>query len=297
VTDEEAFEANRELLFAVAYRMLGTVADAEDAVQDAWLRWSAAPRPDVTQPRAYLVKTVTHLALNRLRSARARREAYVGPWLPEPLLTATPDAAGRAELAESVSLAMLVVLESLTPEERAVFVLHEVFGFTHPEIAAAIGRTGTSVRQLMHRAREHVQARRPRFDVDAGQQREVTERFLAAAAGGDIDQLMMVLAPDVTLIADGGGRAKAPLRPITGATKVARFVAAVSRRPYGGADVSDMVVETAEINGGPGTVITAGGKPIAALTTVITGGRISAIHVIANPDKLQGLGAGRTLSR
>jgi RNA polymerase sigma-70 factor (ECF subfamily) len=297
VTDEEAFEANRELLFAVAYRMLGTVADAEDAVQDAWLRWSAAPRPDVTQPRAYLVKTVTHLALNRLRSARARREAYVGPWLPEPLLTATPDAAGRAELAESVSLAMLVVLESLTPEERAVFVLHEVFGFTHPEIAAAIGRTGTSVRQLMHRAREHVQARRPRFDVDAGQQREVTERFLAAAAGGDIDQLMMVLAPDVTLIADGGGQAKAPLRPITGATKVARFLAAVSRRPYGSADVSDMVVETAEINGGPGTVITAGGKPIAAVTTVITGGRISAIHVIANPDKLQGLGAGRTLSR
>jgi len=297
VTDEEAFEANRELLFAVAYRMLGTVADAEDAVQDAWLRWSAAPRPDVTQPRAYLVKTVTHLALNRLRSAQARREAYVGPWLPEPLLTAAPDAAGRAELAESVSLAMLVVLESLTPEERAVFVLHEVFGFTHAEIAAAIGRTGTSVRQLMHRAREHVQARRPRFDVDAGQQREVTERFLAAAAGGDIDQLMMVLAPDVTLIADGGGQAKAPLRPITGATKVARFLAAVSRRPYGGADVSDMVVETAEINGGPGTVITAGGKPIAAVTTVITGGRISAIHVIANPDKLQGLGAGRTLSR
>jgi RNA polymerase sigma-70 factor (TIGR02957 family) len=297
VTDEEAFEANRELLFAVAYRMLGTVADAEDAVQDAWLRWVNRPRPDVTQPRAYLVKTVTHLALNRLRSAQARREAYVGPWLPEPLLTATPDAAGRAELAESVSLAMLVVLESLTPEERAVFVLHEVFGFTHVEIAAAIGRTGTSVRQLMHRAREHVQARRPRFDVDAGQQREVTERFLAAAAGGDIDQLMMVLAPDVTLIADGGGQAKAPLRPITGATKVARFLAAVSRRPYGGADVSDMVVETAEINGGPGTVITAGGKPIAAVTTVITGGRISAIHVIANPDKLQGLGAGRTLSR
>ncbi|HSS89065.1 MAG TPA: RNA polymerase sigma-70 factor [Streptosporangiaceae bacterium] len=297
MTDEEAFEANRELLFAVAYRMLGTVADAEDAVQDTWLRWSAAPRPDVTQPRAYLVKTVTHLALNRLRSARARREAYVGPWLPEPLLIATPDAAGRAELAESVSLAMLVVLESLTPEERAVFVLHEVFGFTHAEIAAAIGHTGASVRQLMHRAREHVQARRPRFDVDAGQQREVTKRFLAAAAGGDIDQLLMVLAPDVTLIADGGGKAKAPLRPITGAAKVARFIAGVSRRPYGGADVSDMVVETVEINGGPGTVITAGGKPIAAVTTVITDGRISAIHLIANPDKLQGLGAGRTLSR
>ena len=294
--DQEAFEANRELLFAVAYRMLGTVADAEDAVQDAWLRWSAAPRADVAQPRAYLVRTVTHIALNRLRSARARREAYVGPWLPEPLLTTIPDTEGRAELAESVSLAMLVVLESLTPEERAVFVLHEVFGFSHPEIAAAIGHSDASVRQLMHRAREHVQARRPRFDVDAGQQREVTERFLAAAGGGDIDQLMAVLAPDVILIPDGGGKAKAPLRPITGAGKVARFLAAISRRPYMGIDVSDMAVELAQINGGPGTVITGGGKPIAVVTTVIDGGRITAIHLVANPDKLRGLTAGRTLS-
>ena len=296
MTDEEAFEANRELLFAVAYRMLGTVADAEDAVQDAWLRWSAAPRPDVAQPRAYLVTTVTHIALNRLQSARARREAYVGPWLPEPLLTTTPDTADRAELAESVSLAMLVVLESLTPEERAVFVLHEVFGFTHAEIAAAIGRTDTSVRQLMHRAREHVQARRPRFDVDAGQRREVTERFLAAAAGGDIDQLMMVLAPDVTLIADGGGKARAPLRPITGAAKVARFMTAVARRPYMGIDISDLTVEMAEINGSLGLVATLGGKPVVALTTVIAGGRISAIHLVASPDKLRGLTTGRTLA-
>ena len=295
MTDEEAFEANRELLFAVAYRMLGTVADAEDAVQDAWLRWSAAPRPDVAQPRAYLVTTVTHIALNRLQSARARREAYVGPWLPEPLLTVTPDAADRTELAESVSLAMLVVLESLTPEERAVFVLHEVFGFTHAEIAAAIGRTDTSVRQLMHRARGHVQARRPRFDVDAGQQREVTERFLAAAAGGDIDQLMMVLAPDVTLIADGGGKARAPLRPITGAAKVARFMTAVARRPYMGIDISDLTVEMAEINGSLGIVATLDGKPVVALTTVIAGGRISAIHLVASPDKLRGLTTGRTL--
>jgi len=296
VTDEEAFEANRELLFAVAYRMLGTVADAEDAVQDAWLRWSAAPRRRVTHPRAYLVRTITHIALNRLQSARARREAYVGPWLPEPLLTVTPDAADRAELAESVSLAMLVVLESLTPEERAVFVLHEVFGFPHAEIAAAIGRTDTSVRQLMHRAREHVQARRPRFDVDAGQQREVTERFLAAAAGGDIDQLMTVLAPDVILIADGGGKARAPLRPITGAAKVARLMTAVARRPYMGVEISDMTIEIAEINGGPGIVATAGGKPIAVVTAIVAGGRISAIHIVASPDKLRGLTTGRTLT-
>jgi RNA polymerase sigma-70 factor (TIGR02957 family) len=295
VTDEEVFEAHRELLFAVAYRMLGTVADAEDAVQDAWLRWSAAPRSDIAEPRAYLARTVTHIALNRLRSARARREAYVGSWLPEPLLTTGPDTADRAELAESVSLAMLVVLESLTPEERAVFVLHEVFGFPHAEIAAAIGRSDASVRQLMHRAREHVQARRPRFDVDAGQQRAVTERFLAAAAGGDIDQLMMVLAPDVTLISDGGGKAKAPLRPIVGAAKVARFLAAISTQPYMGIEKSDMTVELAEINGGLGTLITVDGKPIAAVTTVVAGGRITEIELVANPDKLRGITAGRTL--
>ena len=162
-------------MFAVAYRMLGTVADAEDAVQDAWLRWSAAPRRDVADPRAYLAKVITNTSLNRLRSVRARREAYVGPWLPEPLLTqASPDSAERAELAESVSLAMLVVLESLTPEERAVFVLREVFGFGYAEIGAALGRSDVSARQLAHRAREHVQARRPRFEVDP-----------RPAAGGD----------------------------------------------------------------------------------------------------------------
>jgi len=295
VNDQQVFEANRELLFAVAYRMLGTVADAEDTVQDAWLRWSAAPRCDIAEPRAYLARTVTNIALNRLRSARARREAYVGSWLPEPLLTSGPDAADRAELAESVSLAMLVVLESLTPEERAVFVLHEVFGFPHAEIAAAIGRSDASVRQLMHRAREHVQARRPRFDVDAGQQREVTQRFLAAAAGGDIDQLMAVLAPDVTLIPDGGGKAQAPRRPITGAAKVARFLAAISGRPYMGIDPSDMTLELAEINGALGALITAGGKPITAVTTVVAGGQITAIQLVTNPDKLRGITAGRTL--
>jgi RNA polymerase sigma-70 factor (ECF subfamily) len=295
VTDEEVFEANRELLFAVAYRMLGTVADAEDTVQDAWLRWSAAPRSDIAEPRAYLARTVTHIALNKLRSARARREAYVGSWLPEPMLTTGPDTADRTELAESVSLAMLVVLESLTPEERAVFVLHEVFGFPYAEIAAAIGRTDASVRQLMHRAREHVQARRPRFDVDAGQQREVTERFLAAAGGGDIDELMLVLAPDVVLVSDGGGKAKAPLRPVIGAAKVARFLTAISAQPYMGIDRSEMTIEVAEINGGPGILVTTGGRPITAVTTVIAGGRITAIQLVANPDKLRGIRAGRTL--
>ena len=296
LTDAEVFEAHRDLMFAVAYRMLGTIADAEDAVQDAWLRWSAQPRPDVGSPRAYLCKIIANTALNRLRSARARREAYIGPWLPEPLLTAAgPDAEERAELAESVSVAMLVVLESLTPDERAVFVLREVFGFSHAEIGSTLGRSPASVRQIAHRAREHVQARRPRFEVDRDQQRQVTNRFLAAAAGGDIDGLMTVLAPDVTLIGDGGGKARAPMRPITGAAKVARFMAAVANRPYMGMKISDMTVAVVEINGAPGTLITVGGRPITALTLSVAGGRITAIQLLANPDKLAALGAGRTL--
>jgi RNA polymerase sigma-70 factor (TIGR02957 family) len=296
MTDAEVFEAHRGLMFAIAYRMLGTIADAEDAVQDAWLRWSAAPRVDVADPRAYLARIVTNTALNRLRSVRSRREAYVGPWLPEPLLTeAGPDAAERAELAESVSVAMLVVLESLTPEERAVFVLREVFGFEHAEIGAALGRPAPAVRQLAHRAREHVQARRPRFDVDWNQQREVTDRFLAAAAGGDIDGLMSVLAPDVTVLTDGGGKTRAALRPITGAAKAARFLAAIAGRPYMGMPVSGMALEAAEINGSPGTLIVAGGRTIAALTLTVSAGRITAIQLLANPDKLAAVSAGRTL--
>jgi RNA polymerase sigma-70 factor (TIGR02957 family) len=298
VTDEEVFEAHRGLMFAIAYRMLGTIADAEDAVQDAWLRWSAAPRADVADPRAFLARVVTNTALNRLRSVRARREAYVGPWLPEPLLTeAGPDAAERAELAESVSMAMLVVLESLTPDERAVFVLREVFGFEHAEIGATLGRSAPAVRQLAHRAREHVQARRPRFDVDWNQQREVTERFLAAAAGGDIEGLMSVLAPDVTLLTDGGGKARAALRPIIGAAKAARFLVAIAGRPYMGVDISDMTLEAAEINGSPGTLITTDGRAVAALTLTVADGRITGIQLLANPDKLASIWAGRTLPR
>ncbi len=283
-------------MFAVAYRMLGAVQDAEDAVQDAWLRWSAAPRSEVASPRAYLARIVVSAALDRLRSARARREAYIGPWLPEPLLTeARPDPAERAELAESVSVAMLVVLESLAPAERAVFVLREVFGFSYAEIGAALGRSDAAVRQLGHRAREHVQARRPRFDVDQNQQREVTQRFLAAAVGGDIEGLMTVLAPDVTLVTDGGGKARAALRPIIGADKVARFLAAISSQPYMGMEISGMSLEVAEINGGPGTLVTADGQAIAVLTLTVADGRIAAIQALLNPDKLSAIAAGRTL--
>ena len=292
--DAETFEAHRDLMFAVAYRMLGTVADAEDAVQDAWLRWSAAPRRGVTQPRAYLTKIITNTSLNRLRSVRARRESYLGPWLPEPLLTReNPDSSERAVVAESVSLAMLVVLESLTPEERAVFVLREVFGLTHGEIGEALGRTDASVRQLAHRAREHVQARRPRFAVDRGQQREVTRRFLDAADGGDIDQLMAVLAPEVTLTSDGGGVARAARRPVTGAAKVARLLAGLTRKTS--RDFPGRRSELAQINGGPGLLITVGGRAYAAMTWEISGGLVTAIHLITNPEKLAAISSRRTL--
>ncbi len=296
VSDTEVFEAHRGLMFAMAYRMLGSVADAEDAIQDAWLRWTAVPRSDIAEPRAYLVRIITNTALNRLRSARARRESYIGPWLPEPVLTdASPDAAERAELAESVSVAMLVVLESLAPEERAAFVLREVFGFAPAEIGEALGRSDAAVRQLVHRAREHVRARRPRFDVDKGQQREVTERFLAAATGGDLDQLMEVLAPEVRLTGDGGGIARAPLRPIVGAAKVVRFIAAISGRPYMGIEISGMAIDIAEINGSPGVVVSAAGRVITTMTAVVADGRITEIQLIANPDKLRAITAGRTL--
>ncbi|HEV2241676.1 MAG TPA: RNA polymerase sigma-70 factor [Streptosporangiaceae bacterium] len=294
--DADAFMAQRELMFSVAYRMLGTVADAEDAVQDAWLRWSAAPRDHVADPRAYLVRTVTNIALNRLRSAQARREAYVGPWLPEPLLTQTNhDVTERAELTESVSVAMLVVLESLTPEERAVFVLREVFDFGYTEIAAGLGRSEPAVRQIAHRARGHVQARRPRFEVDQGRQRAVTARFLAAAVGGDIEGLLEVLAPDVTLTTDGGGRVRAALRPIRGAAKVARALAGIAGRPYQGLALSEMTIEQAEINGEPGALIVGGGRVVAAGTFTVVGGRIAAIQLVTNPEKLDAISARRTL--
>ncbi|SFD91935.1 RNA polymerase sigma-70 factor [Blastococcus tunisiensis] len=292
------FDRHRRLLFAVAYQMLSSVADAEDVVQDAWLRWSAADRSGVDDERAYLVQIATRLALDRLRSARSRRESYVGPWLPEPLLTdADLIAAGSgpvdppdaAEVGEQVSLALLVVLETLSPTERAVFVLREVFGLPAAEVAAALGSTEVAVRQTAHRAREHVRARRPRFEADRRAQREVTERFLAAAAGGDVDALLAALAPDVVLVSDGGGKAKAALRPITGAGKVARFLAGVSAQ---GLTVPDLRVEVADVNGGPAIVAWAGGAPFLSMSMVLgEDGRIEQVLLVRNPDKLRGIGS------
>src|SRR4051812_18580071 len=226
------FDDHRNLLFAVAYRILGTAADAEDAVQDAWLKWSAADRSQVADPRAYLVRIVSNVAMDRLRSAKARRETYIGPWLPEPIATAT--AADDVAGAESVSMALLVVLESLSPLERAVFVLKEAFAFTYAEIADAVQRSEDSVRQAAHRARAHVRAQRPRFQPTRARQREVTERFFAAAGGGDLNALMTLLARDVTRGTDGGGRVRQGMRPGGGAGGGANWRAGVGSRRYEG---------------------------------------------------------------
>ncbi len=286
------FDAHRRLLFGVAYQMLGSVADAEDAVQEAWLRWSAADRDDVADPRAWLVRTTTRLALDRLTSARARRESYVGPWLPEPLLTragsGAPDPADEAVLGEQVSLALLVVLESLSPAERAVFVLREVFGLPAAEVARALGRSEAAVRQLGHRAREHVAARRPRFDADRQAHREVTERFLAACVGGDLDALLSALAPGAVLVTDGGGRTKAALRPIAGADKVARFLAAVGGE---GASLPGLRLELAEVNGLPGVAAWTDAGPFVAMSLGVADGLVQQVLVVLNPDKLSGLRA------
>ncbi len=280
----DVFEEHRGLLFGVAYRMLGSVADAEDVVQDAWLRWAAADRAAVAHPKAYLVRTVSNLALNRLTSARAQRETYVGPWLPEPLLT-TPDVADEAETAESVSMAMLVVLETLAPLERAVFLLREVFGFSHAEVAEAVDRPEATVRQVAHRARAHVQARRPRFDTDAGERRRVTERFIAACAGGDLNAVLALLAPDVTAWADGGGKVSSARRPLHGAERVARWLLGVAAKPQ----VRGVVAHPAEINGEPGILYELGGVPTGAVSLDLAGGRIQALRLIVNPEKLRGM--------
>ncbi|WP_066951610.1 RNA polymerase sigma-70 factor [Microtetraspora fusca] len=290
--DEQVFVRHRNLLFSVAYRVLGTAADAEDAVQDAWIKWSAADRSQVADPKAYLTRIVSNLALERLRSTQHKRETYVGPWLPEPILT-SGDTAETVTDAESVSMAMLVVLETLSPLERAVFVLKEVFDFSHAEIAEAVERSEAAVRQAAHRAREHVQARRPRFAADRSRQREVTERFFSAATGGDMNALMELLSPDVTLWTDGGGKVRQALRPVVGAATVAAWFAAIGTVTYQGIEPADMNAELVEINGGPGIVFSGSGRVIATVTFDFDGdGRITTIHNVANPDKLLAVADG-----
>ncbi|MET7669517.1 RNA polymerase sigma-70 factor [Micromonospora luteifusca] len=292
--DQQVFHRHRNLLFSVAYRILGTAADAEDAVQDAWIRWSSADRCQVADPKAYLARIVSNLAMQRLRSTRQQRETYVGPWLPEPILT-DGDTADVITDAESVSMAMLVVLETLSPLERAVFVLREVFDFSHAEIAVAVERSEAAVRQTAHRAREHVRAQRPRFTADRSQQRGVTERFLAAATGGDINTLLELLSPDVTLWTDGGGKVRQALRPIRGAETVAAWFAAIGTVTYQGVEPHDMHAVLVEINQGPGLVFSGAGRVIATISFDIDAdGRITTIHNVANPDKLRAVADGTT---
>jgi RNA polymerase sigma-70 factor (ECF subfamily) len=293
-SDEQTFSEYRKLLFAIAYRLLGSAADAEDVVQDAWFKWSGADRSRVSDPKAYLARIVSNLAVERLRSTRRQRETYVGPWLPEPILTQA-DAAEDVAAAESVSLAMLVVLETLSPLERAVFVLKEVFDFSYPEIAEAVDRSEAAVRQAGHRARNHIQARRPRFETDRAKKRAVTERFFAASTGGDINELMDLLAPEVTLWTDGGGKVRQAMRPIIGAPNVAKWLAGTVQRPYEGVEIADMTAEVVDINGGPGIVIRGAGRIIATLTVDLdANGKIETIHNVANPDKLHAIADGVT---
>jgi RNA polymerase sigma-70 factor (ECF subfamily) len=287
---DDPFVTHRSLLFTVAYEMLGSVADAEDVVQETWLRWAGADRAEVRHPRAYLLRIVTRQALNRLRTLARRREEYVGEWLPEPLLT-SPDVAEDVEFAESVSIAMLTVLETLAPAERAVFVLREVFDLPYADIAAALDKTPAAVRQIAHRAREHVAARRPRIEVDRAEQRRVVDRFLTAVQTGDLQVLLDVLAPDVVLVADGGGEAAAVRHPVVGRDRVAALLSrfqTVAR---------DAVVGAVWLNGAPAGRIERDGEIDTAISLAVADGRITRIYAIRNPHKLARLGEEATLSR
>jgi RNA polymerase sigma-70 factor (TIGR02957 family) len=287
MTEEDPFVAHRSLLFTVAYEMLGSAADAEDVLQESWLRWAGADRSQVHDPRAYLVRVVTRQALNRLRTLARRREDYVGEWLPEPLLT-SPDVADDVELAESVSIAMLTVLETLGPTERAVFVLREVFEMPYEEIAEAVGKSAGTVRQIALRAREHVAARRPRMQVSRLEQQAVTERFLAALRTGRLQELMDVMAPDVVLVADGGGIAAAALAPVHGAELVARVLARASQSAFAAA--------TVWLNGAPAGRIEVAGEP-AAVSLVVEDGLVTRIYLVRNPRKLTRLDEAADLAR
>lgn len=286
---EDPFVTHRSLLFTVAYEMLGSAADAEDVVQETWLRWAGVEQSEVRDPRAYLVRIVTRQALNLLRTMARRREEYVGDWLPEPLLT-SPDIAEDVELAESVSIAMLTVLETLSPAERAVFVLREVFDVPYDEIAETLDRTPAAVRQIAHRAREHVAARRPRMQVEPDVQAEVLERFMNATRTGEIRALLDVLAPDVVLVSDGGGVVSAARQPIEGAEQVATFLARLSHA------FPDFATTRTWINGAPALVIEVPGDST-VVTIAATDGRINRLYVMRNPHKLGRIADETVLSR
>ena len=286
----EAFVAHRNLLFTVAYEMLGSAADAEDVLQETWLRWVKVDLAEVRDQRAYLVRITTRQALNRLRTMKRRKEAYVGPWLPEPLLTA-PDMADNIELAESVSMAMMLVLETLSPTERAVFVLREVFDVGYDEIAAAVDKSPAAVRQIAHRARQHVDARRPREVVSAQETRAALASFQRALETGDLQGLLDVLAPEVVLVADGGGVKQAALRPIVGADKVVRLLVGGLGKAAGAITAGPTVV-----NGNPALVVRLDGEIDVVVAVRVEDGRITGLYFVRNPEKLSRVQAETALT-
>ncbi len=287
---KDPFVTHRNLLFTVAYEMLGSGTDAEDVLQDSWLRWADIDHSQVRDPRAYAIRVVTRQALNRLRTVSRRREQYVGEWLPEPLLT-SPDVAEDVELAESVSIAMLTVLETLAPTERAVFVLHEVFDIPYHEIAEAIGRSTPTVRQIARRARDHVTTRRPRVQASTSEQQAVLKRFLTALQAGQLQDLMDLMAPDVVLIADGGGLAAAVLASIHGAEAVATLLARANQ--------TSAKFETTSVwlNCAPAGLIEIDGELGTAVSLVVENGQVTRIYLIRNPQKLTRLEQPAALTR
>ncbi len=288
----ERFTHLRPLLFTIAYEILGSATESDDVLQDSYLRWADVDLATVRDTRAYLAQLVTRQALNALRARARLREDYVGPWLPEPLLLAEGDASSDVVLAESVSMAMLVLLETLTPDERAVFVLREVFDMPYGEIAEVVGKSAAAVRQIGHRAREHVAARRPRREVSRSEQQEVVERFLAAVTGGDLQGLLDVLAPDVVMVADGGGIAQAITIPIAGAKKVANLL-----RPFGRLEPGAQIVPVL-LNGSVGArVVGTGDGYDTAISFVVEAGRVSRIYAVRNPAKLGRIDEEASLSR
>jgi RNA polymerase sigma-70 factor (TIGR02957 family) len=287
----ETFLAYRNLLFTVAYEMLGSAADAEDVLQETWLRWAGVDLGIVRDQRAYLIRITTRQALSRLRTLGRRKESYIGPWLPEPLLTA-PGVAEDVELADSVSVAMLLVLETLTPAERAVFVLREVFGLGYGEIAEAVGKSPAAVRQIAHRARAHVAARRPRGIVSPAETQDAIEAFQRAAETGDLQSLLDILAPDVVALSDGGGVKQAVLRPIVGASKVARLLATGLGRIAAAASL-----QPAQVNGYPALILRLNGEIDTVIAVRIDDGLITGLYAVRNPEKLSHMERETTLRR
>ncbi|ORB74555.1 RNA polymerase sigma-70 factor [Mycobacterium scrofulaceum] len=291
----ERFTVLRPLLFTIAYEMLGSATEADDVLQDSYLRWAAVDMSTVRDTKSYLAQLVTRQALNALRAGARRREDYVGPWLPEPLLLDEHDASTDVVLAESISMAMLVLLETLSPDERAVFVLREVFGFDYGEIAEAVGKPAPTVRQVAHRAREHVRARRKRFDAtDPQRNARITAQFLETAAGGDVETLVTMLAPDATWTADSGGKVSAARRPVVGAERVARAIVGLIRKA---SELAEFRVDPVTCNGAPAVLLYLADHLEGVITLEIADDKITNFYVTRNPDKLVALATSRDVSR